>query len=675
MIPDNKLEEIKLTADIFDVVSDHVKLKKSGSGFLGLCPFHNEKTPSFHVNPSIGIYKCFGCSRGGDAIQFLIEIEGVSFEESVRMLAERYHIEIPESIRDEADDPNFKLKEGVYHALRFAAVYFYNVLKTHLDAEKARNYLDNRGFTPDTIKNYGLGYALDSFNGLLKHAESSSINRDYLHAAGLIKKGNNENWYDTFRGRVMFPIFNVNKKIIAFGGRIIENNKTAKYINSPQTIAYDKSKALYGIHIAKNEIRKRDETILVEGYTDVLMLHQEGIKNCVSTSGTSLTTDQLRMMHKYSDNLLLIFDADQAGQQAMKRGLDLALNEGLQVRLLSLPDGEDPDTFVKQFGRKAFENLVEKKSLDFLSFLIGKAKATKSWDNPQKRSAIIERILETIALVKEPIERQSLILSLSEKTGIGDKSLMQELVLIIKNQNQDERRKEVFEDRRNETRQQDNPLSNGHLSNIDQKSDYDKINNRIDIKWDFNKVPMFEKEVIRLMLQYGKGMIEYVGGKINAGFFTSEPLQDFFNEIIARYQRNEEVSVGVFSNMNQPYPMLVADIFIEPHSISEHLAERGLKIKKDKDPFFVANSTLKALYLAYYEREMDKLVTVIAQAKGDAMKQLIKQRQDIQTVYDKIKSTDHNEIFKDEASEKIKNELSINVDFHKMFSEKGRKRG
>jgi len=374
MIPDHIKEEVKAAADIVEVVSDYVKLRRTGSNFQGLCPFHNEKSPSFNVSPNLGIYKCFGCGESGDVISFVMKQDGVSFTEAIRSLGARFDVDVPEESQPENDE-RYREKEGIYHALAFAGRFFFKQLTENPEALEARKYLDKRGFTGQTVRKYGIGYAPAAYDTLLNAARKAGVNEHYLEQAGLIKFGRNgETAFDVFRSRIMFPIFNASGKVIAFGGRIMENvpvsdgRKAPKYINSPQTLVYNKSEVLYGIHVAKNEIRKHREVILVEGYTDVLSMHQAGISNAVATSGTALTAEQLKVMHRYGETLLMIYDSDLAGQNAMSRSVDLALREGLDVRLLQLPDGEDPDSFVRRFGRDSFVQYRNEQARDFVAF-------------------------------------------------------------------------------------------------------------------------------------------------------------------------------------------------------------------------------------------------------------------------------------------------------------------
>ena len=436
MISDIKKEEVKDAADIVEVVSDYVKLKRSGSGFIGLCPYHNEKTPSFTVNPSLGIFKCFGCGETGDVFKIVMDQEGISFPEAVRQLAERYGVFIPEEEHTLEQTENYQLKEGMYHALKFAGVFYYRNLIENPEAVKAKEYLTKRGYNLDIIKRFGLGYSPSSGNELYKAAMGAGVDLQYLLEADLIKPSKRgEDYYDTFRGRLMFPIFSPTSKVIAFAGRVLGNEKTAKYINSSQTKVYNKSEVVYGVNFSKNEIRKQKEVILVEGYTDVITLNEYGIKNVVASSGTALTPGQMKILHRYGEKILMIYDADSAGQNAMKRGIDIALAEGMEVQLLELPDGEDPDSFVKQYGKESFDELKQKEASDFVDFLMLKADEDGRLDKPIQLARVISEILEAISNIKESIQRQVYVQHLHQKTQKfrrgTDRDLFEELDRIL----------------------------------------------------------------------------------------------------------------------------------------------------------------------------------------------------------------------------------------------------
>jgi len=611
VLNDHIKEEIRDAADIVDVVSDYVKLKRSGNSFTGLCPFHNEKTPSFNVNPQLKIYKCFGCGAGGDVFNFVMDMEGVGFVEAMKSLAERFNVTVPEMESAESE-AGYQLTEGVYHALRFAGVHFHQNLVTADEAAHARDYLSKRGFTTKTIRKFGIGYSLNSFDGLINDARSAGINDEYLFEAGLTKYSeNSKNAFDVFRGRLMFPIFNAAGKVIAFGGRILKDEKGPKYINSPQTRVYNKSEALYGVHLAKNEIRKQKEVILVEGYTDVISLWQAGIENVVASSGTSLTIPQLQILKRYSPNLLMIYDADNAGQAAMIRGVELALQEGMDVRLLSLPDGEDPDSFVRKFGAEAFRNIRKNDAVDFVTFKIKQAEADGSWEDPLKKQHVISDIVQSIALMPNEVGRETMILHLNKFAGIGDRALFNELGLALSRQSRktfkstpddnDAGRYDTFDP----SKKQGHEAPNTHARDLGRDRG-ESAGSRATGNVQPGKpgvIPGYEKEVIRLMLSYGERMINYIGSNCNPDLFENPDIRAFFEDIITRYSAGEPVSVDHYSGREHPYPGLTGEIVLDRYSVSEEgNRKRGNIIKKDSDPYKTARGAMKTLMMQYLKK-------------------------------------------------------------------------
>jgi len=620
-ITDQKKEEIRDAADIVDVVSDYVKLKKSGSGFTGLCPFHNEKTPSFHVTPRMGIFKCFGCGAGGDVFNFVMQMEGVGFVEAMRTLAERYNIELPEEENPEYD-ARTQLMEGIYHALRFAGMYYYQQLTGEDEGEKARNYLHKRGLKPGTIKKFGLGYSPDKMDALYRHASENGINEMYLHEAGLIKYSDqNQKPFDVFRGRLMFPIFSPSGKVIAFGGRIMNSDSGPKYINSPQTKVYNKSEVMYGIHASRNEIRKADQSILVEGYMDVISLWQHGVKNSIATSGTSVTEGQMKLLRNYSENMLMVYDADNAGQNAMLRGLDIALAQGLNVRLMHLPDGEDPDSFVQQFGAESFRDYTEKNARDFISFMVERAQEVNEWDDPILRRKTISSIIRSVSNVADSVMRETLVNHLRKLSGIGDKALFDELGRHIAERQQEQRRSSLREQNRMRREQQQTQTEGLEVSEQAGSLSLGAPPSRQ------AKRPNYEKEIIRLMVEYGDDMVFYVGSLINDEHFEDEELRLFFQDLIKSYSEEKEISIEAYSGRDHPFPALLGEVLIERYAVSERGNEkRTSKIRKDVDPFATVRGSLKSIKMAYLRRTHDALISQLNQA-SDAERALLRSKQ------------------------------------------------
>ena len=367
MISDNTIQEIKERIDIVEVVGDFVDLKKSGSSYKALSPFTSEKTPSFFVSPSKQIFKCFSTGKGGDAIEFLKEVESMSYVEALKYLAEKYGVEI-----DEVDNysPQNTEKESLFIITSKSNEFFIKNLESKDGQNFAKTYLDHRGFSSDMIKEFGIGYSSKDWNSLFNYLTENGYEEDLIEKAGLIIKKNNKK-YDRFRNRLMFPIHNLSGKVIAFGARQIkEDKKQPKYINSPETNLYVKSDVLYGLYQSKNDIRKEDKCILVEGYTDVISLYQIGIKNVVSSSGTSLTNNQIKLISRYTKNITILFDGDEAGLSASLRGMNLILENDLNVKIVSLPENEDPDSLSKKLDEFKFKEFLKSRETDLINYKV-----------------------------------------------------------------------------------------------------------------------------------------------------------------------------------------------------------------------------------------------------------------------------------------------------------------
>ena len=408
-ISNDTTEKVRERVDIEEVVNDYVTLKKKGQNLWACCPFHQEKTPSFSVSPAKQIYKCFGCGKAGDPIQFIMDIEGIGFVEAIRHLATRYGIEIEEESNNA--DPEaiqaYNEKESLFIALNFAREFFQQNLGTEEGQSIGLSYFKERGFTPAIIEKFQLGYAMDSWDRLLVQAKKSGFETGILLKAGLIleRENNPGNYYDRFRGRVVFPIHNLSGKPIAFGARILtQDKKQPKYINSPETAIYHKSDVLYGIFQAKQAIRQEDNCYLVEGYTDVVSMHLSGIENVAASSGTSLTESQIKLIKRFTDNVTVLYDGDAAGIQASLRGVDLLLEGGLNVKTVVFPDGEDPDSFARKTGAADFRRFIETQAKDFIQFKIDFFTRDAAND-PIKRAEAIRQVVGSIARIPDPITR------------------------------------------------------------------------------------------------------------------------------------------------------------------------------------------------------------------------------------------------------------------------------
>jgi DNA primase len=401
VISQNTIQQILGRLDIIDVVGNFVKLKRRGSNYLGLCPFHNEKTPSFTVSPSKELYKCFGCGRSGNAISFVMEHEKYSYVEALKWLANRYGIEIEETFQTDEQRQTQLAADSLYIINQFAQQFFTQQLfETEEGRDIGLTYFKERGYREDVIKKFQLGYSPEQRDSFTKEALAKQYNTDLLLKTGLVAL-RNEQLTDNYRGRVIFPVHNHSGKVLGFGARILKSNdKAPKYINTPENEIYIKSKILYGSYYARQAIDKADECLLVEGYTDVISLHQAGIENVVASGGTSLTPDQLRLIKKYTNNLTIIYDGDAAGVKAAMRGLDLALEEGLNVKLVLIPDNDDPDSYVNKLGAAAFTQFVQKNKKDVILFQLEVALKDAGNDSV-KTSEVVNRIAETISRINK----------------------------------------------------------------------------------------------------------------------------------------------------------------------------------------------------------------------------------------------------------------------------------
>ncbi len=406
MISKDTIERIRDAIDIVELVGEYVVLKKSGSNYKGLSPFTTEKTPSFVVSPAKNIFKCFSSSKGGDGLSFIMELEGFSYPEALKFLANRYSIEIEETKASPEEIQQRTERESLHIVLDFAKeLYKKNLTETEEGKSIALSYFKERGFSSETIASFDLGYALDQWDALMKEADKKQYQLEFLKNAGLVLTNDKGRTYDRFRGRVTFPIHNTAGRVIAFGARILTNDKNQpKYINSPETDVYHKSNVLYGIYQAKTAIRNKDNCYLVEGYTDVISLYQAGVKNVVASSGTALTKEQILLVKRYTNNITVLYDGDSAGIKASLRGIDMILEQGMNVSAVVFPEGEDPDSYVRKLGGEAFGNYLESSKKDFITFKTSLfLEDVKS--NPIEKAKIITDIVASIAKIPNGIQR------------------------------------------------------------------------------------------------------------------------------------------------------------------------------------------------------------------------------------------------------------------------------
>ena len=428
MIDQPTIDRILDVANIVDVVSEFVTLRKRGVNYVGLCPFHADKSPSFYVSPAKNICKCFACGEGGTAVHFIMKHEQLNYYDALRYLAKKYNIEIEERELTDKEKQRQSDRESMFIVNQWAQKYFTTQLYEHVEGKAVGlRYFAERGFREDTIRKFQLGYSLDQRDALYKEAIKSGYKQEFLEKTGLVIAYDNGGVNDRFRGRVIFPVHALSGKVVAFGGRVLKKDeKTAKYVNSPESEIYHKSNELYGIYFAKQAIVKEDRCFLVEGYTDVISMHQAGIENVVASSGTALTQGQIRLIHRFTNNITVLYDGDAAGIKAALRGIDLLLVEGMNVKVVLLPDGEDPDSFARKHNATQFSEFIKKNETDFVRFKT-RLLLDDAGGDPIKRSSLIADIIHTVAIIPDNIARTIYIRECSSMMEIDERVLLNEI--------------------------------------------------------------------------------------------------------------------------------------------------------------------------------------------------------------------------------------------------------
>ncbi len=609
MITPETIEKIMDAARIEDVVGEFVSLKKRGINMIGLCPFHNEKTPSFNVSPSKGIFKCFGCGKGGNAVNFLMEHEHYTYPEALRYLAGKYSIEIEEEKPDPAQQEAQDEKESLFNLTAFAQNYFTEQLhETEEGRSIALTYLEERGFSKEMIKKFGIGYCPDKWDAFTRMALKQGYKKDYLLKTSL-SKAKDQMLYDSFRGRITFPIHNLSGRVLGFGARIMTSDKKRpKYINSAESDIYHKSKALYGIFFAKSPMASQDNCYLVEGYTDVISLHQAGIHNVIATSGTSLTTDQIKLIRRYTNNVTLLFDGDPAGIKAAFRGIDMILEEGLNVRLVMFPEEQDPDSFARNNRPAEVQEFIEKQTVDFLTFKT-KLLLDETQHDPIKKAGLIKEIAQTIALIPEPITRTLYIKKCSDLMEIEEKLLVSE-VNKIRRKNLHQKQQKADREEQNREPAVTEPVTT--TSQIHEDQSHGK-----------------EKELIRLLLNYAENdihfevenddnhlekvdvkLVDLVVQDLRTDDLSFEdPVCQSIFDTFARHWLNHQDIPGhhVFTDHeNQETRQLAIDLMTNPHNLSPNWEHRH-RIYVIEEQEQLKSIVLKAIY-NFKLKKLEKMI-------------------------------------------------------------------
>jgi DNA primase len=585
MIDKGTIDRVMETAQsqIVEVVSEFVNLKRRGVNYIGLCPFHNEKTPSFIVSPHKGIFKCFGCGKGGNAVNFLMDHEQISFVEAIKILGKKFHIPIEEKELTPEEVAHQNDRESMLVVTGFAAKYFEERLHNSDEGKSVGlSYFRERGFRDDTIKKFQLGYSPDSKDAFTREALQKGFKLDFLEKTGLTIVRDDYK-ADRFRGRVIFPIHSLAGKVIGFGGRVLRTDaKTAKYLNSPESEIYHKSHILYGIYQARQEIARQDRCILVEGYTDVLAFHQAGISNVVASSGTALTPGQIRLIARFSKNLTIIFDGDAAGIKASLRGIDLVLEEGLNVKVLLLPDGEDPDSFAKKLGGEALREYIKKHETDFIRFKTGLL-MEEAKNDPVQRARLIQDIVHSISVIPDSITRTEYVKDCSNLMKVEEQVLFMEIGKL-------RRKKTEKEATRNNSYYGRNNERTPSSGNVVEKAAVISS----------NPFETEEREVLRFLMKYGDldlGEFDFEEGtrSVTVGeYIITELRQDdlesvnpLYNQIMKLYEenfRNQGFKSSQFfvSSTDSRISSLASDLIAREYPLSRIHTKNG-QVAKESD--------------------------------------------------------------------------------------------
>ncbi len=556
MISQDTIQQILSRIDIIDVVGSFVKLKRRGANYLGNCPFHHEKTPSFTVSPSKEIFKCFGCGKSGNTISFLMEHEKLSYVEALKWLANRYNVEVEETEASPEKKLAQQTSESLFIINQFAQEFYTDQLfGTEAGQNIGLGYLKERGFTEEIIRKFGLGYAPDKRDALAKEAIAKQYTVELLQKAGLVVERNGQ-LIDNYRDRIIFPIHNNSGKVIGFGARLIKSNdKAPKYINTPENELYVKSKLLYGTYFARHAIDKADECLLVEGYTDVISLHQVGIENVVASGGTSLTQDQLRLIKKYSKNLTIIYDGDAAGVKAAMRGLDMALEESLNVKLVLIPDKEDPDSYVKKLGTNAFKNFILHNKKDFILFQLEVALKDAGSDS-NKKAEVVKQIAETISKVDKTedfTKQQDYIRQSSQLLNVDETGFTNLVNKFIRNRISIQENKLPFHEAKvieeNDRKAADNNFSDQTFNLLFQDD-------------------LQEREIARILLEHG--FKKWDSSRLIADHILSElPEEDLIdNEVVVRFLHTYKQALAEHTKPEKNYFLYHPDPAISTLAVS-----------------------------------------------------------------------------------------------------------
>ena len=579
-IPENKIEEIRSASNIVDIISEFISLRKRGKNYIGLCPFHNEKTPSFTVSEEKQIFNCFGCHSGGNVFKFLMEYEKISFIDSVKSIADRLGIQI--EYEDQQNSEKQSELEILYDVNDFAAKYFSNILLNEPEGEIGRKYFHQRKIKTQTMRAFGLGYSPSKRDAFLEYAKNH-IDLDRALQLGLVGKGNEGYLFDKFSGRIIFPIDSPNGRVVGFGGRILEKNEyAAKYLNSPESIIYTKGKILYGLSYAKDEIRRLNKVIMVEGYMDLVSLFQNGIKNVIAVSGTALTDDQVLLLSRYTKNIVLLFDADIAGIKASMRSIEILLRKDFEIKIASLPKGEDPDSYVNQFGKEKFDDLI-KQAVSFHEYQTTLYEAEGYFTDSSRSAEAVRNLVKSLSFIEDELKRNFYIKNISKKFGLREKLLESELdKILVKENRQDKFPKE--------------------------KTQSNKIFPNKEVKIT-EEVQFLERDVILLFISENTEIIKFIFAHMNPEEFVIELNRKIAELVYEEFNKKGSFEVAsVINNINdEEVRGYLQKLSIDKYSISSEWE----KLYPGKDNFTILSRLVKDSMKKFKTLQIENQITDI----------------------------------------------------------------
>ncbi|MBI5463416.1 MAG: DNA primase [Ignavibacteriales bacterium] len=620
---ETQIEDVRSSADIVDVVSQYVKLKKRGKNYIGLCPFHQEKTPSFTVSGEKQMYHCFGCHKGGNVFTFVMEVEKVSFVEAVRSLAQKAGMVLPD---DQTTTPEQQTEaENLYNVCRFAAQTFHDNLVYSDEGKFALEYFRKRGFTDETIRAFGLGYTMNEWDAFIQQAKEHGFQPETLVKAGLARTRDDGSLYDYFRGRAMFPIFSATARVIGFGARKIRDDDPVqgKYINSPETPVYNKSRVLFGLSHSKEAIRQQEYALMVEGYADLISLFQSGVQNVVASSGTALTEEQLALLGRYTKQLTLVYDADSAGSNATLRGIDLALEKDFDIRVAELPQGDDPDSFVRKHGAPAFRDLLLK-AASFIEFKANTAVKAGEFSSPEGKARAVRSIVQSIAKMRDDLKRNFYIKEVSEKYSIYESTLFRELEHWTGGA----------------SRRGFSSPAVAKKSPIGERENQDQ---RTTPQADLSAA---ERDLLKLLLEGAPDLVQFIVANIQPSQFQNAAARSMCQHIVEVCDVQGEFDAGRFvqETAEESFRNLATDVVMSKYELSPKWDESDKHIAV-ADSYEIARAAIRVLHRQEVVRAMEENQLALKQANAsgsDPMPLLQRQHE----LLDLKKRIDHSDYLK-----------------------------